>query len=64
MNNCPVKRFRNIVEKNISDYGYATSTLIYYNPDNIINSIKNLIFTEWLRLTIYFHKKCEYCKSN
>ena len=61
---CPRKEFAELLEKqNAENNGVPGSTLIKYSGNNLSSNIKNILFTDWLLLRIYFHHttKCPDC---
>lgn len=59
---CPLQYFFDILK----NQEFIGSTLDIYKERNICNTIKNLFFTEILRIKIYLHnkKKCQICKNH
>jgi hypothetical protein len=60
---CPRKEFYDLLKQQNDEI--QGSSLKIYSENNVISHIKNVIFTDWLRLKIYFHSrsKCSTCSQ-
>jgi hypothetical protein len=67
-NQCPIKEFAELLQKqqqSADNNEIIGSTLQVHSENNIWANAKNLLFTDWLRLKIYFHNrsKCPSCSQ-
>jgi hypothetical protein len=60
---CPRKEFNDLLQKCNKNDEFMGSTLKIHSENNIMNNIKNLLYTDWIRIKIFFHNqsKCSNC---
>ena len=61
---CPIKEFAHLLACTENDEVIGSSLRVY-SGNNIWSNIKNVLFTDWLRLKIHFHdrSKCSTCSQ-